>query len=529
MQIVIIGGGAAGIAAATHLRRQNTTADIILIDKAQDIATAKCGLPFLFDSQPIAASQLIGATGQQLEQIFHIKLYKATEVLTIDTARHTLYLSTRQTLSYDKLILATGVFRSRPEIKGLLQDNVFSLTDLGSAQKIADYIQTNHPTEILIIGSDNQALCLADVFARQNLHIDLLDKNTSLFPFLDDEFADFVQKQTSCPNLHFYPHTPILSLKSSKAHLADNITLPYDMLLLTTRQRPDVRLPIMSDIAISPNGAVIVSGQMATSVPDIYACGHNIELRNPLTDTPYCPSNLSTVIQTAKCAADNILNLGQPPSVIIPNQLVCLQNKLIGRVGCTETELKQTRLAYHKLYLRCDDAESFIPNRQPMFFKLLFAPSGQILGLQAFGSPAVRTPLACCQILMEHRGFIQDLAFTSLPYLPDQGKAKDALNILGTLALEINQHHLQTADINELQSGDCVLNLTLQHPLVLPPEVQTCRCKLEDLPKRLNTLSAYSRLFLASSGGYASYLAYCLLRNQTAIPPVFWLNSVDLW
>jgi hypothetical protein len=130
---------------------------------------------------------------------------------------------------------------------------------------------------------------------------------------------------------------------------------------------------------------------------------------------------------------------------------------------------------------------------------------------------------------MEHRGFIQDLAFTSLPYLPDQGKAKDALNILGTLALEINQHRLQTADINELQSGDCVLNLTLQHPLVLPPEVQTCRCKLEDLPKRLNTLSAYSRLFLASSGGYASYLAYCLLRNQTAIPPVFWLNSVDLW
>ena len=84
MKVIIIGGGSAGVSAATHLRRCDENAEIIIIEKTSEFAVSTCGLPYVLAGKIKDKDDVVGATVAQMQRIFQIDVKLNTEVLTIN-------------------------------------------------------------------------------------------------------------------------------------------------------------------------------------------------------------------------------------------------------------------------------------------------------------------------------------------------------------------------------------------------------------------------------------------------------------
>ena len=131
MKIVIVGGVAGGMSAATRLRRLNEDAEIIVLDKGPYVSFANCGLPYYISGDIQDRSKLIVQTPEKLEERFELDVRPNSEVTEIDRQNKEVLVqidSESYRLSYDKLILSPGARPLMPPIQGLEEaGNIFTL------------------------------------------------------------------------------------------------------------------------------------------------------------------------------------------------------------------------------------------------------------------------------------------------------------------------------------------------------------------------------------------------------------------
>ena len=147
MKVIIIGGGSAGVSAATHLRRCDENAEIVIIEKTSEFAVSTCGLPYVLSGKIKDKDDVVGATVAQMQRIFQIDVKLNTEVLTIKNETKQILLANKTLLHYDKLVLAAasydgGVFPVMEEFLHHLRSKAFqnrkvALIENGSWQPTA--------------------------------------------------------------------------------------------------------------------------------------------------------------------------------------------------------------------------------------------------------------------------------------------------------------------------------------------------------------------------------------------------------
>ena len=273
MRVVIVGGGNAGISAATHLRRKNENIEIVVLEKSNEIAVASCGLPDLLSGKIRNKDDLIGATPAQLKNIFNIDVFTGTEVSGIDVKKKKLLLSNRKQLNYDRLILAIGAITLRPDIKGVLSENVFTIFNMASVLRIINYCKKMSVKKVVILGGGANGLALAEALLAKKINVVLIEKNNHPLADFDDDFGLLIKKKVSRRGLKIFTSSSVEKFENDKAFLTNGKKIKYDMAIISTGQKNEVKLPIMADIKIGKTGGIIVNEYMQTSVEDIFACG----------------------------------------------------------------------------------------------------------------------------------------------------------------------------------------------------------------------------------------------------------------
>src|SRR5699024_4744885 len=131
MKIVIIGGVAGGMSAATRLRRLNETAEIIVLEKGPYVSFANCGLPYYIAGEIEERRDLLVQTPEQLQARFALDVRPNSEAISIDAAKKEVRVKSSEeeyALSYDKLILSPGAKPVVPPADGIEEaKNIFTL------------------------------------------------------------------------------------------------------------------------------------------------------------------------------------------------------------------------------------------------------------------------------------------------------------------------------------------------------------------------------------------------------------------
>ncbi len=528
MKVVIIGGGTAGVSAATHLRRKNEKAEIIIIEKSSEFAVAACGLPSLLSGKIKDKDDIIGATVLQMKYIFNVEVKLNTEVLTIDKLEHELNLSTGEKLSYDKLIIAAGSLQLRPDIVGILGDNIFTMHNIYSTQRIIDYFWGLNAKRVVILGGGKVGLAVAEALLAHNAKITIIDKASHILSALDYDFASIVKQKLEQPNLTIITNTTVKEFLPDKAILSNGTKLKYDMAIVAAGSKSEMRLPIMADIDIGETGGIIVDEHMQTSMKDIYACGDNAELKDIVSNLPFRLDDAAFAVRGAKIAADNATEIDMRLGGALRNQAWEFMGYVIGITGCNEDDLNRAGIAYHKLYFTQDNSEAYGGQPQPMYMKLLFGIDGKILGFQIIGKKCTYARLNVVAAIIKQRGNVQDLSEMPMAYFPSLTKARDGINHMGSLAVEMVSERLKTISIDDLDEEDILLNVCAAENFKQNDKHLAINIPLANLRQSLSKIPKNNKIAITCNGGYAAYLAYCIL-VQSGFNQVFWVNSADIW
>ncbi|EHI70908.1 pyridine nucleotide-disulfide oxidoreductase [Streptococcus ictaluri 707-05] len=186
-RIMIIGGVAGGMSAATRLRRLMEDAHIIVVDKGPYVSFANCGLPFHLSGEISSRDKLLVQSAEGLTNRFGLDVRPETEALAIDTKSKQVTLKHDGKVyqeSYDQLILSPGAKPFVPKMEGLAQaKNVCTLRNIPDLDRIMAALADKDQGMATVIGAGFIGLEMAEALTKRGFQVTLVEKAPHVLPF----------------------------------------------------------------------------------------------------------------------------------------------------------------------------------------------------------------------------------------------------------------------------------------------------------------------------------------------------------
>ena len=443
--IVIVGGVAGGMSAATRLRRLDADANIIVLERSGHVSSANCGLPYFVGGLIEEEEDLTLQTPEQAFDRFRLDVRVHDEVVAIDRAGHT--VTTLSTLtgeegvvSYDKLVLSMGAAPVRPPIPGY--DRVRTLRTVEDAARLASDVGIA-PATAVVIGAGFIGLEMAENLVRQGIDVTIVEATPQVLPPLDAELAILVCDELVAHGVHVETGATVSSMDKTTVTLADGRILAADLVVGAIGVRPDVRLAELAGLELGPSGGIAVNEANQTTDPDIYAVGDAVEKPDAVSHATSLIALANVANRQGRRVADHIA--GRPSHAVasLGTAIVKVFDVVAATVGWNERRLRAAGRPFRAIHSHPFDHATYYPGATRMAAKLIFDPEGgTILGAQIVGRNGVDKRIDVIATAMSAAMTADRLADLELAYAPPFSSAKDPVNLLGYMA-------------ENVLSGDC--------------------------------------------------------------------------
>ena len=524
MKIIIVGGVAGGMSAATRLRRLMEDAEITIFEKGPFVSFANCGLPYYVSGEISNRDSLLVQTPESLKARFNLDVRPFHEVISISPADHTVtvrYDGQEFTESYDKLILSPGAKPFVPTIEGLAEaKNAYTLRNVPDLDEIMVALD-NHPKEAVVIGAGFIGLEMAENLAKRGLQVTIVEKAPHVLPPLDQEMATFVQAEllangvrviTSQSATRFEDQGKVIALENGQK-------ITSDLTILSVGVEPENGLAKAAGIELGLRSGILVDEHYETSQKDIFAVGDAIVVKQEITGQDALISLASPANRQGRQVADVIAGLGRTNKGNIGTAIVRAFDMTAASTGLSERILRMNQLPYKVLHVSGKDHAGYYPGATDMTLKLLFDPTtGKIYGAQGVGKKGVDKRIDILATAIKGNLTVFDLPELEFTYAPPFGSAKDPVNMLGYAALNLieglsdNIQWYQLED--ELAAGKKFLDVRTSGEFQSGRlKVDTIHIPLNELRERLDELDKNQAYIVSCHSGLRSYIAERILKQ----------------
>lgn len=435
MRVLIIGGGAAGVTAATRLRRLDENAEIIILEQGDALSVSNCGLLYYLGGEVRERDELINTTPEKLKRQYNIDARLNAEVEFINRQEKTVTIKDKGKEYYDKLVFTIGAYQLRPDIDGVLAEQVFTIRDLASIERIKNYIKDFEPARAIIVGGGYIGVETAEVLHKLKIDTAIVEAADHILSGdFDNDIAAGIQNLLRGKGIKIYLNTKVEAFGDKSVSLSNGQKLDYDMAIIATGVKPDLKLSILSDLEVGEAGGLVVNEYMQTSDKDIYAAGDDVEVLHMITRKPVRLSQAGLAVKEARVIAEHLAGISHKFKYALNTSAAQIFGLTAAASGATETKLKAAGTEYEKIHLYAYSHAGYLPDNRLNLYKLLFDRKGRLLGIQALGNrEAVRKTDVTATAIMTGvpANELEDLA---LCYAPPYGNASDAVNTLGTMA-----------------------------------------------------------------------------------------------
>ena len=521
-KILIVGGVAGGMSAATRLRRLNENAEIIVFEKGPYVSFANCGLPYYVGGEIAEREKLIVQSAKALKNRFNLEVRENSEVIAIDSeGKKVTVVSNGESYveSYDKLILSPGAKPLIPQIKGLNQaTNVFSLRNIPDVDKIMTYLKAKAPKSATIIGAGFIGLEMAENLAKRGLSVTIVEKAPHVLPTIDREMAAFVNEELIKNNLSVMTNRGAVEFKNDEILLDNGESLQSDLTILSVGIQPETSLAKSAGIKLGLRNAILVDEHYETSVKDIYAVGDAIVVKNQLGQDALI-SLASPANRQGRQVADIISGLPIKNRGSLGTAIVRVFDLQVASTGLSEFQLRGLKINHKIVHVTANNHAGYYPDVTSIVLKLIFEPeSGQIFGAQAIGKEGVDKRIDILSTAIKAKLTVFDLPELELTYAPPFGSAKYPVNMAGYAAINlllgqsenIQWHELAT----ELAKGKVLLDVRNPNELAKGKFKNSQNIPLDDLRERLNELDKKNEYIVSCQSGLRSYNAERILKQE---------------
>ena len=454
MKIVIIGGVAGGMSAATRLRRLNEDAEIIVLEKSGHVSYANCGLPYYVGGVIEEEDSLLLQTPETLHSRFRLDVRVHTEALAIDSANKHVVVKNLATgekydLTYDKLILSPGASPVVPPLPGI--ERALTLRTVEDVVRIVEQVDKK-PRNAVVIGGGFIGVEIAENLIHRGITTSLVEATPQLLAPLDPEMAIYVSDEMRKHGVSLHLGDSVASIDKDTVHLSSGLVIPADLIILAIGVRPDVALATSAGLTIGERKGIEVNEFNQTSDPDIYAIGDAAQKRDWIDGSATLVPLANLANRHGRVVADHISGRTVRPVPTIGTAIVKVFDLMIATTGWNEKRLVAQNRPFTIIHTHPNSHAGYYPNAQQMTLKLLFDPTtGEILGAQGIGIEGVDKRIDVIATAMRGGITAPELADLELAYAPPFGSAKDAVNMLGYIAENLLSHLVKTAQWSEVE------------------------------------------------------------------------------
>ena len=518
-RIVIVGGVAGGMSAATRLRRLDESAEIIVIEKSGYVSYANCGLPYYIGGVIKDESSLLLQSPESLKQRFNIDVRINSQGVKIDRENKTLLvenLSTKESylLSYDKLILSPGAAPIRPQIPGI--ERALSLRSVEDTQKIFSRVSAK-PASAVVIGGGFIGVEVAENLVHQGIKTSIVEAASQLLAPLDPEMAYLVNKEMVTNGVDLYLGLSASQITEREVCLSDGQCIAAELVILAIGVKPETSLASDAGLKIGVKGGIVVDKFNLTSDPDIYAAGDATEKIDALDNNPSLVPLANIANRHGRVIADHINGRKVREVKTIGSAIVKVFDLAIATTGWNEKRLISAKRNYRVIHTHPGSHAGYYPGASTMAIKLIFDPkSGEIFGGQAIGRDGIDKRIDVIATAIRSKITAPELADLELAYAPPYGSAKDPINMLGYIAENIISGLTQSAQWNEidkyLEAGYILLDVRNEDEFARGVIPGSINIPLDQLRERHSEIKA-KKVLITCQVGQRGHSATLLMKN----------------
>jgi NADPH-dependent 2,4-dienoyl-CoA reductase/sulfur reductase-like enzyme/rhodanese-related sulfurtransferase len=453
MKIVIIGGVAGGMSAATRMRRLDADAEIIVIEKSGHVSYANCGLPYYVGGVIEEEEALLLQTPASLHARFRLDVRIASEVLAIDPVGKSIEVinelsGEKYQISYDKLVLSPGASPVVPPIPGI--ERAMTLRTVEDVEKIFNRV-LEKPKSAVVIGGGFIGVEIAENLTHKGIATTVVEASPQLLAPLDPEMATLVASEMKRNGVTLHLGVSASEISEKEVRLSDGTEISAEMVILAIGVRPDIKLAKEAGLTIGSRGGIQVDDFNRTSNLDIYAVGDVAEKTDAIDGSSTLVPLANLANRHGRVVADHIAGRSTRPVKTIGTAIVKVFELMIAATGWNEKRLAASGREYKVIHTHPNSHAGYYPGAQQMSLKLIFdAKSGEILGAQGIGKEGVDKRIDVIATAIRGGITAPELADLELAYAPPFGSAKDAINMLGYVSENIMSGLLETAQWSQI-------------------------------------------------------------------------------
>ena len=427
MQILVIGGVAAGTKAAAKLKREDRGLEVTLITKDQDISYAGCGLPYYVGGLIESRDALIVNTPEKYAALTGVRVLTGREAIELNSAEKTvkaknLLSGETESYRYDRLVIATGASAVVPPLEGVELKGVFKMRTPDDAIRIRAYIEAANVKKAVVVGGSFIGLEAAENLHAQGVEVTVIDFASQLLPnVLDPEMADYAKRHLQKQGIRVLTGTKAEKLLGDgrvTAVRTDTAALPAELVVLSAGIRPNTAFLADSGMEMY-KGTILVDERLRTNLPDVYAAGDCVMVTNRITGRRQWSPMGSSANLEGRTLAQILTGQDKTYPGVLGTGVVKLPGLNCGRTGLTELQAKEAGYDVVTALAVTDDKAHYYPDAAFFITKLIAdRRTHKLLGVQVFGPGAVDKMVDIAVMAINMGAVLEDFENADFAYAP---------------------------------------------------------------------------------------------------------------
>lgn len=467
MKILVIGAVAAGTSAAAKARRNDEQAEIKIFDMDSEISYSSCGLPYYIGTEVESRELLVPRDARFFKKKYNVDVYTKHQVLEINPAEKFLTVKNMETEeisheAYDRLVVATGAKAVQPNVEGIKNANVFFLRNVGSAERIRNFILGKKPKNAVIVGSGFIGLELVENFMARGINVTVVEMADQVMASLDKDIAVYLEDYLREQGVNLILDDSVTGLEGdetvTKVVLKSGKTIDTDFVIMSAGVKPNVELAKNAGIELGITGAIKVNTKMQTSIEDIYACGDCAEGYSLITGKPVYRPLGSTANKMGRIAGDQITGGTLEFRGILGTGIFKVLDMTVAQTGLSEKEAVKEGYDIEVCHNIKPDKPEYYHGKEMVIKAVADRKTGRVLGAQIIGKSGVDKRIDVFVTAISFGAKAEDLFHLDLAYAPPFSTTKDPVMYTGMIldnAMNRNRRLITASVLKErMENGE---------------------------------------------------------------------------
>jgi NADPH-dependent 2,4-dienoyl-CoA reductase/sulfur reductase-like enzyme len=433
-RLVVIGGDAAGMAAASQARRQQPYMEIVALERGRWTSYSACGIPYLVAGDVGSHEDLVVRTPEEFRDRQRIDVRMGHEAVGVDLEAGKVEVRdhgrgrTLQ-LGFDLLHIATGAQPIRPDLPGIDSPFVHGVQTLDDGVHLLAHAERDGCEYVVVVGGGYIGIEMAEAFLRRGMKVTLIEAGQQVMRTMDPDMAAPIAGALRQLGIDVRLGVQALGFGDGAVE-TDAGPLRADLVVLGLGVAPNTGLAADAGITTGVRGAIRVNRRQQTSAPGVYAAGDCAESYHRVTQRQVHVALGTVANKQGRVAGINLAGGYATFPGVIGTAITKVCAYEVARTGVNEQEAERAGFEWESVKIDSTTRAGYFPGTKPITVKLLAErDTRRVLGAQIVGEEGAAKRIDVLATAITAEMTVDDVIDLDLAYAPPFSGVWDAVHI----------------------------------------------------------------------------------------------------